>query len=230
MGVQATRAGEFDTFLFVSGRDPVLDHLKRTWSGLWTERAIHNRAAMRSLGFEGGGVLVQRIVWSRVSGVVLTVNVGANNLHEIVINAGLGLGEGVVSGAVAADLITVAKDEDLANGAPRITYMTADKGSRVVFNRSAGAGTVLAETLFHQRLRPALEYVELRELVSLATALEDAYGYPLDIEFAWEDHTLWVLQARPVATFFAAFRDTVERFPLATSSVVTPADDLEVAT
>jgi phosphohistidine swiveling domain-containing protein len=214
---QATRAGEFDTFLFVSGRDPVIDYLKRTWSGLWTERAIHNRAAMRSAGFEGGGVLVQRIVWSRVSGVALTINVGTNDLHEIVINAGFGLGEGVVSGAVAADLITISKEDTLSTGTPRITYTTADKRSRVAFNRLAGAGTVLTETLFHQRLRPALEYVELRELVSVAGHLENAYGYPLDIEFAWEDHRLWILQARPVATFFAAFRDTAERFPLVTT-------------
>ena len=51
----ATRAGEFDTFLFIRGQDSLLDHLKRAWSGLWTERAIHNREVMGSEFERAGG-------------------------------------------------------------------------------------------------------------------------------------------------------------------------------
>ena len=98
-----------------------------------------------------------------------------------------------------------------------------------MFNRGAGAGTVLTETLYHQRLRPALEYVELSELVAAVARLESAYGYPLDVEFAWENHQLWLLQARPVATFFADLRDTAESFPLtARDPLVNATADSEV--
>ncbi|MCD4750608.1 MAG: hypothetical protein K8R59_14655 [Thermoanaerobaculales bacterium] len=210
----AAGAGEFDTFLFVSGSSSLIEYLKRTWSGLWTERAIHNRAVAGTIDAEGGGVVIQRIVWSRVSGVLLTINVGKGELQEIQINAGLGLGEGIVSGIVAADQITVSKEGDLSSGDLRFTYVTADKQERVVFNRRAGAGTVRTETLYHQRLRPALEYVELCELVRVASRLEAAYGYPLDIEFALEGSRLWILQARPVVTFLAVFQETLERRPL----------------
>lgn len=210
----AAAAGVFDTFLFVSGSSSLIEHLKRTWSGLWTERAIHNRTVLGTTDTEGGGVVIQRIVWSRVSGVLLTINVGKGELQEIQVNAGLGLGEGIVSGIVAADQITVSKEGDLSSGDLRFTYVTADKQERVVFNRHAGTGTVRAETLYHQRLRPALEYVELCELVRVASRLEAAYGYPLDIEFALEGSRLWILQARPVATFLAVFQETLERYPL----------------
>jgi pyruvate,water dikinase len=211
----AARAGEFDTFLFVRGEEGLLEHLKRAWSGLWTERAIHNRARLGT-GEEraGGGVVVQRIVWSRVSGVVQTVNVAEGEPREMVVNVGLGLGEGIVSGAVAADHVVVAREGDLGRGPLRFRYVTADKREQVLFDRRAGVGTSRVECLYHQRLRPALEYVELAELVGVADRLEAAYGYPLDIEFGIEGPRLFVLQARPVATFLSLLQETLERHPL----------------
>ncbi len=210
----ATRAGEFETFLFVRGDGPLLTHLKRTWSGLWTERGIHNRSVL-GLGNEqtGGGVIVQRIVGSRVSGVLQTANASDCEQQQMVINAGLGLGEGIVSGRVAADQIVVAKEGDFDRGL-HLRYITADKREQMVFNRRGGQGTALVETLYHQRLRPALEYVELCELVRTAVKLERAYGYALDIEFAFEGTRLWILQARPIVSFLSAVRDTLERYPL----------------
>jgi len=211
----AARAGEFETYLFITGEDLLIEYLKKTWSGLWTERAIHNRSVLgnREVGTKGG-VIVQRIVWSRVSGVLQTINVAKGELKEIVINAGLGLGEGVVSGAVAADQIIVSKEGNLEKDPLHFNYITADKTEQVVFNKRAGFGTVLASTLYHQRFRPALEYVELCELVSVASRLEAAYGYPLDIEFGIEGTRLWILQVRPVATFLPAFKETLNSYPL----------------
>jgi len=222
----AARAGEFETFLFIRGEKTLLEYLKRTWSGLWTERAIHNRAILgRGSEEAGGGVIVQRIVRSRVSGVMQTVNVAKGELREIVINAGLGLGEGVVSGVVAADQITVSREGDLEKDPLRFSYITSDKREQVVFNRRAGLGTVRSATLYHQRLRPALEYVELCELVAAAVRLEAAYGYPLDIEYGIEGTRLWILQVRPVATFLAALQETLDRYPLQESRKIRIQDD-----
>jgi pyruvate,water dikinase len=207
----AARAGEFETFLFVRGEEQLLERLKQAWSGLWTERAIHNRALLGA-GTEraGGGVVVQRIAWSRVSGVLLTVNVAEGEPREMVVNVGLGLGEGIVSGQVAADHVVVAKEGDLERGPLRFRYVTADKREQVTFDRRTGFGTSLTECLYHQRLRPALEYVELAELVAVAARLEAAYGYPLDIEFGIEGPRLFVLQARPVAAFLSLVQETLE--------------------
>jgi phosphohistidine swiveling domain-containing protein len=211
----AARAGEFETFLFVRGEERLLEHLKRAWSGLWTERAIHNRALLGT-GAEraGGGVVFQHIVWSRVSGVLQTVNVAESEPREMVVNVGLGLGEGIVSGTVAADHVVVAKEGDLERGPLRFRYITADKREQVLFDRRAGVGTSRVECLYHQRLRPALEYVELAELVRVAARLEAAYGYPLDIEFGIEGSRLFILQARPVATFLSLLQETLEHHPL----------------
>jgi hypothetical protein len=207
---RAVRAGEFDTFLFVRGADAVVAHLRRAWSGLWTARAIHDRAVARRAGRgEGGGVIVQRIAWSRVSGVLQTTNVAEGRSREMVINVGLGLGEGIVSGLVAADHVVVSKDVDPLTEPLHFRYVIADKRERVVFDSATGRGTILTGVLSHQRLRASLEYSELVELVQVATHLEAAYGYPLDIEFGFEDAALRILQVRPVPGSFAVWGEAL---------------------
>jgi pyruvate,water dikinase len=127
------------------------------------------------------------------------------------INAGLGLGEGVVSGTVDVDCIQVKKPPgpDL-----QFRYRVGDKRELVVPDVTSGHGTRLVESQYHQRLRPALEYTELCDLARAASILESAYGEPLDIEFAWEDQTMYILQARPIIVFHAALRDTFSSYPL----------------
>ncbi|MCX6539971.1 MAG: PEP-utilizing enzyme [Acidobacteria bacterium] len=218
---QATRAGQFETFLFVRGEQAVVEHVKLVWSGLWAERAIAGRAAERTsvnrvsgLDWPRCGVVVQRMVPSRVSGVLQTINAADARPREMVINVVLGLGEGIVSGVVSADHIVVVKTES-PDGMFRFRYMVADKRERVIFDARCGHGTVRVGTLAHQRLRPALEYPELLALVGMATRLERAYGHPLDIEFGFEDAHLRVLQVRPMPASLAVWTETIERFPLA---------------
>ncbi len=217
---ETTRAGQFETFLFVRSERAVVEHVKLVWSGLWTERAIAGRAAERRSGTgQSGqdwpccGVVVQRMVSSRVAGVLQTINAADARPREMVINVVLGLGEGIVSGAVSADHIVVAKIAS-PDGTLRFRYLTADKRERVIFDARYGHGTVRVGTLAHQRLRPALEYPELLALVEMATRLEQAYGHPLDIEFGFDDARLCVLQVRPMPASLAVWTETNERFPL----------------
>jgi pyruvate,water dikinase len=209
-------AGQFDTFLFVRGVESLLAHLKLAWAGLWSERAIEHRRlfAPPDARPSGGGVIVQRMVDSRVSGVVHTACAATGQVREMAVNVGFGLGEGIVSGTVEVDQIFVSKEGDLRSGPLRFRYRVGDKRERIVFDAATGEGTRRTETLYHQRLRPALSYAELRELVQAAARLEAAYAEPLDIEFAYEDLALRILQARPVPRFHAALRETVSRHPI----------------
>jgi pyruvate, water dikinase len=212
---EAAWAGEFDTFLFVRGLDAILEHVKLAWAGFWSERAIDRR---RVLGLSplahGGGVIVQRMVDARVSGVLHTLYAAAGQLRDLVVNVGLGLGEGVVSGTVEVDQVLVAKTADLATGDLQLRYRIGDKREQVVFDRERGSGTRRVETRYHQRFRAALEYVELCDLVRAAARLEEAFAEPLDVEFAIEGRDLLVLQARPIPLCDAAWRETRSRHPL----------------
>ena len=211
---RASRAGQFDTFLFVRGEAPVLDHLKRAWSGLWTERALAQGACPPGGTFAPHcGVLIQRMVQSRVSGVMQTVNAAQSRPLEMVVNVGLGLGEGIVSGAVAADLVTVSKGAP-GDPAPRFDYVTATSGS-VSCSTSASARARFAPTPWPISgfARPSIP--ELRELVDTALRVERAYSHPVDIEFGYQGARLRVLQVRPVPASLAVWHETRDRFPLA---------------
>ncbi len=208
-----TRAGQFETFLFIRGETRVLEVLTQAWAGLWTERAIRDRLHHYDRRCPHGGIIVQRMAYSRVSGVIQTINAAQSNPCELVINVGLGLGEGIVSGAVAADHVLVVKSDD-RSAPPRFRYLTSDKRERVIYDERFGQGTVKVGTLAHQRLRPALEYPELLEVVDTATRLEQAYGSPLDIEFGFEGPRLQVLQVRPVPSALAVWREATGRNPL----------------
>lgn len=163
----------------------------------------------------GGGVIVQRIVDARAAGVLHTLSPTAGQAREMVINVGLGLGEGVVSGTVEVDHVVVSRETPLEEDPLRVRYQVGDKSSRIAFDRRTGSGTRREETLYHQRLRAALEYSDLGELVRAADRLERVYGFPLDIEFAFEADSLYILQVRPIVAFQNALRATVEEAPLA---------------
>jgi len=201
-------AGQFDTFLFVRGEDDVMASLRLAWAGLWGERALRRRGAATTPGpGVGGGVVVQRMVAARVAGVIHTSAASLGDPGSLLLNVGLGLGEGVVSGQVDADLITVVKRGVTEGALTSLHYVVGDKRERVVFDSRRGRGTRREPTLYHQRFRPALEYVELAEVVARAMRLEAAYRQPLDIEFAFEGCEPLILQARPIPAFHHAWRE-----------------------
>lgn len=211
----AAHAGEFETYLYVKGAEQIVKYLKKTWCGLWTERAIHNRQILgEAADYTNGGVIVQQMINSRISGVIQTMNTASGNPDEIIVNVGLGLGEGIVSGVVAADQITIIKDAGIENGDLKFNYLTGDKKEQMVFDSEKGFGVKLVETLYHQRFRAAIEYTELCDLCSLSLKLEQTFGYPLDIEFAFDEYEIKILQVRPIPLFFNTLTETVSQFPL----------------
>ena len=165
----AAFAGQQDTFLDVVGEPALLDAVCRCWASLWSERAVAYRerraiddAAVRM------AVVVQRMIPAEVAGVVFTANPVTGDRAELVVDAGLGLGEAVVSGTVTAD--------------------------HLVVSRRAGAAPP-------ERAGPALTRLGpsgVADLIDTAQRIEAHFGPPQDIEWAYADRTLWIVQARPM--------------------------------
>jgi phosphohistidine swiveling domain-containing protein len=204
-------AGQFETYLCIRGADAVVEHVRLVWASFWSERVLAYREALADRGGEapatpGGGVLVQQLVDSRAAGVVHTLSAVPGRPRELVLNVGLGLGEGVVSGRVEVDQVAVARDRADAASDLRFRYTVGDKRRQVVFDRTRGEGTRLDDTLYHQRLRPALEYADLADVVRASLRLEEALGRPLDLEFALAGDRLHLLQARPIVAYEEALR------------------------
>ncbi|MDP9860971.1 MULTISPECIES: PEP/pyruvate-binding domain-containing protein [Streptosporangium] len=190
----ASFAGQQDTYLNVIGDEAVLEAVRRCWASLWTDRAVAYRAAN---GIDHRTVLlavvIQEMVQSEVAGVMFTANPVTGRRHEAVIDAGPGLGEAVVSGAVNPDHYVV----DTATG--RITERRlGDK--RLAVRSLPGGGVEHVETGME---RACVTDAQIRALAELGGRVEAHYGSPQDTEWAIDaDGTLWLTQSRPITTLF----------------------------
>jgi pyruvate,water dikinase len=100
----ASFAGQHDTYLNVTGAGPILQHIRRCWASLFTERAVAYR--LRS-GFDQRSarmaVVVQRMVSAQAAGVMFTADPVNSNRKVAAVEATAGRGEAFVSGLVNAD-------------------------------------------------------------------------------------------------------------------------------
>ncbi|MET8986103.1 PEP/pyruvate-binding domain-containing protein [Nonomuraea wenchangensis] len=184
----AAFAGQQDTYLNVVGEQALLDAVRRCWGSLHTERAVAYRAR---LGIDDAGVsiavVVQRMVEADTAGVLFTADPVTGDRERIVVDAGAGLGEAVVSGLVTPDHYEVDRQD-------RITYRPG-RGEVVV--RSAPGGGVVHETRPEDGTARLPDAV-VAELAGLARRVAAHYGRPQDIEWAYAAGRLHLLQARPM--------------------------------
>ncbi|MEU9148146.1 PEP/pyruvate-binding domain-containing protein [Streptomyces sp. NPDC048349] len=186
---EAAFAGQQDTFLNVIDEHGLLEAVLRCWASLWTDRAVdyraghgiaHDRVRM--------AVVVQRMVDAEYAGVAFTSDPVTGDRDVLVVDAGPGLGEAVVSGLVSPERIVV--------DTRRSKVVDRTPGHHDILLRPRpGGGT---EQVAGDRAGAALPAAALRRLIVLAREAERHFGRPQDIEWAWADGTLHVLQTRPI--------------------------------
>jgi rifampicin phosphotransferase len=200
-------AGQQDTYLHIAGIEAVLEHIKRCWGSLWTDRAISYRNRQ---GFRHEDVLlavvVQEMFPSEVAGVMFTANPVTSNPDEIFINASWGLGEAIVSGQVNPDQYIVTKGS-FAFREKRIH----DKKVMTV-RREDGQGSHEAEVPEDLRHEEALSDDEVRQLAKIGLGIQAHYGFPQDIEWGFANGRFAILQSREITAADLDFGTGLEQF------------------
>lgn len=190
---EATFAGQHDTFLNIGGIDDLLDAVRDCWASLWTDRAVTYRERQGiDQSFVKLAVVVQRMVEPDAAGVLFTANPITGARDEVMVNANPGLGEAVVAGVGTPDHFV------LRHGRLgwRVVERQLGRREAVIRGRAEG-GTEIVST--HVPVgEAALPDRVLRRLTHLATQIERHFGAPQDIEWAWADGELFILQARPM--------------------------------
>jgi len=198
-------AGQQDTYLNVIGPQAVIDAVRRCWASLWTARAIGYRARNHiNPDSVALAVVVQRMVASEVSGILFTANPLTGKRDEMVIDASFGLGEAIVSGQVEPDHYTV----DAHTTHIKAKRLGA-KALQIVPNANHASGTTTHQQ--NNAERQALSDEQIMALAQLAQRVVAHYGTPQDIEWAWADQQLYLLQSRPITSLYPlpqALRET----------------------
>jgi pyruvate,water dikinase len=185
----ASFAGQHLTQLNVKSVDELVEAVAAVW------RSGHSASALayrRRLGLEGDprmGVVVQRLVDAEVSGVLFTRH-PLTGADERVIEATWGLGEAVVQGLVTPDLYRLSRAGDVLERRPG-RKRAAIRARLDAAHASAPVPAHLVDAL-------CLDDRRLATLHSLARRCEEAFHGPSDIEWAFADLDLHLLQRRAI--------------------------------
>ena len=136
-------------------------------------------------------VIVQRMVAADVAGVMFTANPVTGARDETIVEASAGLGEALVSGLVTPDHFV------LRNTRHRWQIVERQQGRREVEVRPRAGGGV-EQVAARTASGPALPDAVLLQLARMGASIAKHFGRPQDIEWAWADGKLYVLQSRPI--------------------------------
>lgn len=193
----ASFAGQQDTYLWVKGVDEVLGSVLRCWASLHNARAISYRHANGFLHEQVAmSVGVQKMVNSRCSGVMFTLNPQNGDVSQMLIEGNWGLGETVASGEVTPDQFRVDKIS------LEVNERHVSKKHIICVPDPAGRGADILPMPEEKQDVRCVTDVELRELVRIGRLIEKHYGSPQDIEWAIDEdipfpENVFIVQARP---------------------------------
>ncbi len=190
-------AGMNRTYTNVRGVDALIDAVVGAWASLFAERVLVYRSAHHIEAEPAIAVVVQSMVPNvAAAGVAFTADPVTGDRTRVVIEGAFGQGEVVVGGRVEPDTYTVGKAPmQILN--ERIGF----KSHKIVAAAQGDHEVALSTEEGHQRV---LAPSTVLDVAALATAVEDHYGAPTDIEWAIDDRNgLHLLQARPITTLGA---------------------------
>lgn len=188
----ASWAGQLESYLNVT-REDLIESIRKCWNSIKSERAL-SYTAQQNLSEDQMtvAVVVQKMVESEVSGVMFTVNPITKDVNEIIIEAGYGLGEMLVQGIVTPDNFLLNKTTlEIKNR----DIQTQDV--MLVFQEGANKEVPVPE---NKKSQPTLSDEQIKNLALLGKKIEDHYGYPQDIEWAFEKDNFYIIQSRPITT------------------------------
>ena len=190
----ASFAGQQDTYLNIIGKEAILQHVRKCWASLFTERAVMYR--MQN-GFEHNQVsicvVVQKMVFPEASGILFTADPITSSRKVLSIDASFGLGEALVSGLVSADNYKVKEGEivDKLISTKKVAIYALKEG-----------GTETKQINSAQQKIQTLSEQQILQLAQIGRQIEAYFGCPQDIEWCLVDNTFYIVQSRPITTLY----------------------------
>jgi phosphoenolpyruvate synthase/pyruvate phosphate dikinase len=179
-GTKTSFAGQFDTFLDIETPEQLFRAVIDCWLSMFGDRVIayciHNQIVIGDIAL---AVVIQGQIDAEKSGVVFTANPMTGNDKEMVIEAICGMGEQMVQGTVTPY---------------RYHYHWFDETTTMVHhgdNCADPSGDTSAQVVM-------LDLLQIKALATTCLEIQQHFGEPLDIEWAWAANQLFILQARPL--------------------------------
>jgi phosphohistidine swiveling domain-containing protein len=192
---QFSFAGQLSSFLYVKDFEECLESVKGCWASAFSERAlVYRKEAGISLEQIGVAVVLQEMIDPQKSGVLFTCEPIEEDAEKILVSSVYGVGEGIVSGELAADSYWLR-----ASDCSLLKQDIVDKEHALQRNPK-GRGCLSVPVAPERRQAPSLNEDELKTLGTLAKEIFAFYNTHQDVEWAIENGKAYILQSRPVTT------------------------------
>lgn len=191
-----TWAGQLDSYLNTAENN-LLENVKKCWASLYTMRAIIYRFQNSLLKHKiAVAVVVQKMIQAEISGICFTVHPVTEDYNQMIIEAGYGLGEAIVSGMITPDTYLVEKNR--AN----LEFVIVDKNilnqkKMIIKSKNGNKEESISDSKSYSQ---KLSDKKIIELAKVCLNIENHYGKPQDIEWASEKGKLYIVQSRPITT------------------------------
>lgn len=202
----ASWAGELETYLNTTEKT-FLKNIKKCWSSLYTPRAIFYRYEKKLIDQKiSVAVIVQKMIQSEISGVCFTVHPVTKDKNQMIIEAGYGLGEAIVSGQITPDSYVVNKCRDeavprLYNEEFEILDINIAKQEKMLIRKNLSqSGIVWKPILKSKQEKQKLTNKQIIELAKICRQIEKHCKRPQDIEWALARGKFYITQSRPITT------------------------------
>lgn len=191
---EASFAGQQATFLNIDGEEAIVEAVQKCFASLFEARAIYYRIANKFNHMKVGlAVPVQLMVQSERSGIMFTVDPVSGDTNRIMIEAGYGLGEAIVSGSVTPDVYIFDKTTEKI-----VSKEVNSQDWKIV--RDPRGGDKHVSVPIADRKDQKMSDSEIIELAKLGKKIEQHYNTPQDTEFAIAGGKIYMVQSRPITT------------------------------
>jgi pyruvate, water dikinase len=186
----ASFAGQHATVLDVKPEvGAIVEAVRQVWASGRTDSALGYRQKMGIAGAPQVGIVVQRMIEPSAAGVLFSRDpVSGEDVR--VIEAAWGLGEAVVAGLVTPDRFRVTRAGAVIERTPGFKDL--------LIRRATDGGTEQVEIASDRAEALCLDDEQLVALHRLAEQCERVYGGEQDLEWAFEEGDLFLLQRRPI--------------------------------
>jgi pyruvate phosphate dikinase-like enzyme/cyclic nucleotide-binding protein len=185
----ASFAGQHLTLLNVPSSADLSAAIRQIWWSANSDSVITYRKRVGLFDRPSVGVVVQALLNPEVAGVMFTQN-PISGADERVIEASWGLGEAVVAARVIPDHFHIDRSGEVVERTPGL--------KKVAIRAVANGGTVEREVAPELVEALCLGDHQLQLLHALAARCEQVYGPARDIEWAYADDQIYLLQCRAV--------------------------------
>lgn len=188
----ASWAGQLESFLNVT-RDTLIKYVRECWASIDSSHA-QDYAKDKNVSQEDAkvAVVVQQMIQSEVSGVMFTRDPTTSDDNQMIIEGVYGLGEMIVQGIVTPDTYVLSREPLVVKD-----FLIQIKSEQMKYqdgeNKIMPVPADVAD-------KSVLREKEVEELAQIGLKIESLYGAPQDIEWARQDGTFYIVQARPITT------------------------------